>query len=119
MQFIYFNCLLSLIKANLCKQNMEKNIPFVAMSLLCLFGLVRAKVHFFNYSFFILFLDWKCKQSKKFKYLVEFPDRENCLPAGDDSPSSTFVTIETGGTALDVMIAAADQSSSIPINILW
>ena len=47
-------------------------------------------------------------------YSVEFPDPANCSaapPPGGKGPGSTVVRIETGGTALDVMTAAADKNS--------
>ncbi len=45
------------------------------------------------------------------KYLVQFPDAI-CPQQGAISPGSAIVKIETGGTALDVMIAAADKKSA-------
>ncbi len=45
------------------------------------------------------------------KYLVQFPDAI-CPRQGARLPPS-YVRIETGGTALDVMIAAADKNSAL------
>ena len=46
------------------------------------------------------------------KYQVQFPD-PICLQQGGSLPSSTVVRIGAGGTALDVMIAAADKRRAL------
>ena len=46
------------------------------------------------------------------KYRVEFPTNTNCTASSGELTKKANVKIETGETALDVMIAAADKDSN-------
>lgn len=45
-------------------------------------------------------------------YKVEFPKTSNCTASSGGVTKNAYVQLETGGTALDVMIAAADRDRS-------
>ncbi len=54
-------------------------------------------------------------------YRLEFPDKESCPPATTNTPVPPQITVpvETGATALDVMIAAADANRDYDFTVYY